>query len=399
MLPVLEGSVLDAARVLNYALENGLIDRYFEFVDGTAGSDSTLTLLPGMGVNNDQEFEVPAYADLRLLSDLGLIELEETLTGRGNRKWQVLIRPNLQTALSESRDDEAQVRGKVFLSHSHQDRRFVNQIVSGLNSEYEIWYDKNIPGGADWWEDILEHIASCDVFFYLLSNDSIDSIYCRAEFAEALRLGKSIATIACRPIRNTPRTIAGRRQVTNIPDDWEIERMEQEILLILDAAQQRGSGDFEQALWPQKALEPDSNAYVLTFQVAANTDPVQSAAELNTGVLIIPGDKISISVTGRIVYDEIGTWADASGRIQGAGEWEHPEAYKTHEGDGLIGALFGWIGDYQPRSAFRVGANFEWKVPEHSLDGFLFLAVNDAKGSYGDNSGSFTVELKVFRNS
>jgi hypothetical protein len=63
---------------------------------------------------------------------------------------------------------------------------------------YPIWYDDQLLGGDKWWDEILKQIAQCDIFIYLLSNDSVSSPYCQAEFAEARRLQKQIITVQIR---------------------------------------------------------------------------------------------------------------------------------------------------------------------------------------------------------
>jgi hypothetical protein len=90
---------------------------------------------------------------------------------------------------------------KVFISYSRVDREFVKSFVANLSRKYghdNIWYDDNIPGGHKWWQFILQKIAWSDIFIYLLSNDSVTSEYCQAEFKEAQRLQKHIVTVQIR---------------------------------------------------------------------------------------------------------------------------------------------------------------------------------------------------------
>lgn len=90
---------------------------------------------------------------------------------------------------------------RIFLSYSRVDKRFVEALADKLRRIYgheNIWFDEGLHGGDIWWEEILEQIADRDIFIYVLSNDSVQSDYCQAEFEEARRLQKQIITIQAR---------------------------------------------------------------------------------------------------------------------------------------------------------------------------------------------------------
>jgi formylglycine-generating enzyme required for sulfatase activity len=90
---------------------------------------------------------------------------------------------------------------QIFISYSRVDRPFVEALADKLRRIYghdNVWFDEGLHGGDIWWEEILEQIASRDIFIYVLSNDSIESDYCQAEFTEARRLQKQIITVQAR---------------------------------------------------------------------------------------------------------------------------------------------------------------------------------------------------------
>jgi formylglycine-generating enzyme required for sulfatase activity len=90
---------------------------------------------------------------------------------------------------------------KLFISYSRVDIALAELVVDRLRRVYglpNVWYDDELHGGQRWWKAILEQIAACDVFVYLLSNESVTSLYCQAEFAEALRLRKPVVTVQVR---------------------------------------------------------------------------------------------------------------------------------------------------------------------------------------------------------
>jgi hypothetical protein len=80
---------------------------------------------------------------------------------------------------------------QIFLSYSRVDLGFVEKLYTCLEHmfpDFELWYDKSphgLLGGDNWWQSILNAIAKSDIFIYILTNESVNSIYCQAEFAEA----------------------------------------------------------------------------------------------------------------------------------------------------------------------------------------------------------------------
>ncbi len=99
---------------------------------------------------------------------------------------------------------------KIFVSYSRVDRQFTNRLVARLRRIYghsEVWYDESLHGGDIWWDEILSQIAQADIFLYLLSNESVTSPYCQAEFEEAQRLQKQLITVQVRDRTNLTGTL------------------------------------------------------------------------------------------------------------------------------------------------------------------------------------------------
>jgi hypothetical protein len=93
---------------------------------------------------------------------------------------------------------------QIFISYSRADRQFVDNFVPLIQRVYgndSLWYDDRIHGGADWWQLILNEIARCNLFVYLISNESLESPYCQAELREALRLNKQILPVIVRRLK------------------------------------------------------------------------------------------------------------------------------------------------------------------------------------------------------
>lgn len=99
---------------------------------------------------------------------------------------------------------------RIFISYKRADRPFLDKLLPKLRRAHgmdSVWFDEHIPGGVDWWKHILARIEQCDVFIYLLSNDSLHSPYCISEFREALRLKKHYIPVVCRLQTEIPDTL------------------------------------------------------------------------------------------------------------------------------------------------------------------------------------------------
>lgn len=93
---------------------------------------------------------------------------------------------------------------QIFISYSRVDSAFVDVLIRRMQQAFPdvmIWHDESphgLIGGDNWWDEILRAIAESDVFVFVLSNESVKSLYCQAEFTEARRLQKRIVTIQAR---------------------------------------------------------------------------------------------------------------------------------------------------------------------------------------------------------
>lgn len=93
---------------------------------------------------------------------------------------------------------------RIFISYSRVDTAFVEKLYHRLQQmrpNCHIWYDQaphGLLGGDLWWDEIMNAVAKSDIFIYVLSNESVQSDYCQAEFEEARRLQKRIITIQAR---------------------------------------------------------------------------------------------------------------------------------------------------------------------------------------------------------
>lgn len=92
---------------------------------------------------------------------------------------------------------------RAFISYSRTDQSFLINFVQLVRAVYgndSVWFDEDILGGEDWWKKILGEIKKCDIFIYLISNESLESSYCQDEMKEALRLNKQILPVIIRQL-------------------------------------------------------------------------------------------------------------------------------------------------------------------------------------------------------
>jgi hypothetical protein len=130
---------------------------------------------------------------------------------------------------------------------------------------------------------------------------------------------------------------------------------------------------------------------------------------INTNIKVLPGQTVVFFARGLISYDGRHHFATPEGILcneygipfifndesgnGGMAVWPHPGAYKTNGNElGRIGSLIGWIGTYSEQGAFLIGSKREVQVGE---TGYLYLMVNDAKGTYSDNDGEFRVGVDI----
>jgi WD40 repeat protein len=85
---------------------------------------------------------------------------------------------------------------RFFISYARVNREQVDQLVEILDrSGHDVWIDKEIAGGDDWWQLILDEIEQADVFVFVLSTRSSSSMYCQTELRYALDLKKPVLPV------------------------------------------------------------------------------------------------------------------------------------------------------------------------------------------------------------
>lgn len=83
----------------------------------------------------------------------------------------------------------------VFLSYAREDRDRCDEIYIAIEQTFPAWYDKRIPGGQNWWNTVLNQVDSHEVFMYLLSDQSLTSLWCIREYEIARKLNRLILPV------------------------------------------------------------------------------------------------------------------------------------------------------------------------------------------------------------
>jgi hypothetical protein len=84
----------------------------------------------------------------------------------------------------------------AFLSYSRANDAAVAALADDIRElGYRPWFDRELSGGQEWWNQILERIRSCDVFVLALSSHSLESEACKREYTYAADMRRPILPV------------------------------------------------------------------------------------------------------------------------------------------------------------------------------------------------------------
>ncbi len=76
---------------------------------------------------------------------------------------------------------------KIFISYSRLDRELVDDLSHELSQRgLDVWSDRNIKAGEDWWEEIKQAAEKVDYYILVLTPNSIASQSTNFEMGVAL---------------------------------------------------------------------------------------------------------------------------------------------------------------------------------------------------------------------
>jgi hypothetical protein len=89
----------------------------------------------------------------------------------------------------------------IFLSYAREDLAVLRSVQEGLVTlNHEVWFDKRLNGGQDWWDRILQRIRDCDVMIVAVSPAMLESDAAAREREYACRLGKPLLPVQVDPV-------------------------------------------------------------------------------------------------------------------------------------------------------------------------------------------------------
>lgn len=85
---------------------------------------------------------------------------------------------------------------KVFISYSSRNLELARELANEVSSlKHHVWFDQELTGGQQWWNEILRNIRECDLFVYAVTEEALDSYPCRLERNYAHDLNKRVLPI------------------------------------------------------------------------------------------------------------------------------------------------------------------------------------------------------------
>lgn len=84
----------------------------------------------------------------------------------------------------------------VFISYARKDHELVDLLVRDVvRARQQVWLDRDLTGGQDWWDTVLAQLRTCRLFIFVLSAGSLRSRACLAELRYASDLGRPILPV------------------------------------------------------------------------------------------------------------------------------------------------------------------------------------------------------------
>ena len=139
---------------------------------------------------------------------------------------------------------------RIFVSYARVDKPYCIRIIETLHA-HEVWYDQRLYAGQDWWKEILRRLDWCEVFIYLLSPDSVASLYCRRELEIAKRLNRHIIPVLINRDTVLPDKMRDWQYV-DLSEKLTVDNVTQLLNSILVIERRRGASTAE----PTRATSP-----------------------------------------------------------------------------------------------------------------------------------------------
>ena len=219
--------------------------------------------------------------------------------------------------MEQAEETENGMNMNVFISYARVDKHFCNHFVKQIQEAYNIWYDGRLLAGQDWWKEIYRRLIWSDVFIYLLSPDSVNSIPCQRELSIVRQLKRPIIPVVISPNTPIPKVLsklhyvdmsngltaenvselltvlvhierklassARKKKQHQVPEDESIVS-ESDVTVIMNAVEQALANDeYENALILLDQIDPhgaESNIQILNRMVELTEKTVEDQARV-----------------------------------------------------------------------------------------------------------------------
>ena len=124
----------------------------------------------------------------------------------------------------------------LFISYKRSDFERIAPIMLDVERRgWSVWYDKGIPGGAEWNEMLEQRLVSCSGVLLFVTQPAIDSKWVRREARFADSLDKPIIAIQLEPsqLRHGMSLLLGQYQLLNRDASGFSERLDRSLSRIL----------------------------------------------------------------------------------------------------------------------------------------------------------------------
>jgi len=92
-------------------------------------------------------------------------------------------------------------RLSLFMSYARSDFEAVRMVEEGIETlHHQVWIDRRLDGGQDWWDEILERVRACDAMIIAVSPALLESDAAAKERSYARQLGKPLLPVLVAPL-------------------------------------------------------------------------------------------------------------------------------------------------------------------------------------------------------
>ncbi len=172
---------------------------------------------------------------------------------------------------------------KIFVSYARVDKPYCIRIIETLHA-HDVWYDQRLYAGQDWWKEILRRLDWCDVFIYLLSPDSVASLYCRRELEIARRLKRQIIPVLINKEAVLPDKMRDWQYV-DLSENLTVENVTQLLNSILVVERRQGTA--AQTPAPTKPIDKSPVASSSPVELVSNAVRALEKGDYDNAIVLL----------------------------------------------------------------------------------------------------------------